>query len=131
MEIWPLIILLVLGVPLVLAIWLIVRAARAKSQIESLIRRVNALELQVVSLKKSPPPAAAPTGEATPQPFKPATLTPLPTEDSPAAVSPPEVPPVKTETPVATPPNPIAPPPVFPAPPAAKPEWTPPPLLIT
>jgi uncharacterized membrane protein len=128
MEIWPLIILLVLGVPLVLAIWLIVRAARAKSQIESLIRRVNALELQVVSLKKSPPPAAAPTGEATPQPFKPATLTPLPTEESPAAVSPPEVPPVKTETPVATPPNPIAPPPVFPAPPAAKPEWTPPSL---
>ena len=46
-----LIILLVLGVPLIVAIWLIVRAVTAKSEIQELLLRIGNLEREVLRLK--------------------------------------------------------------------------------
>ena len=47
-----LIVLLVLGVPLVVAIWLIVRAINAANDLKELSRRLGYLELEVLRLKK-------------------------------------------------------------------------------
>ena len=56
MEALPFIILLVLGVPIALAIWLIVRAVSAQNRIEELSRRVDELQIEVVRLKTQAPP---------------------------------------------------------------------------
>ena len=121
MEIWPLIILFVIGVPLALAIWLSVRTLRAKGQIESLARRVNDLELQVISLKRTAPSTAAPkSAEETAREFKSATLPPLRAEEKAAATVP------KPASPIAQPISaPVAPPPMVTPPPVPKPEYIP------
>jgi hypothetical protein len=85
------ILLLIFGVPLVLAIWLIVRAVGAKSEIDQLSRRLGSLERELFLLKRereaSAPPAPAPQPEIiaaqTPSPPKPET-----TETIEAAVPP-------------------------------------------
>ena len=91
----PLIILLVLGVPIALAIWLIVRAIGTRNRIEELSCRLGDLEVEVIRLKKEtahvpaakvafePVPTAQPTA-ATPPPIskpslEPKIVTPVPT----------------------------------------------------
>ena len=51
MEPWFLIVILVIGIPLALAVWLIVRAVKARRRIEELTRRLEDLELDVIRLK--------------------------------------------------------------------------------
>ena len=71
-----LIIVLVIGVPIVLAIWLIVRAVSAENRIEELTRRLSKLEFEVSRLKKdapSAPAAASGTAPAAPVTSQPAT----------------------------------------------------------
>src|ERR1017187_819244 len=100
----PLIIVLVLGIPIVLAIWLVVRAVSARRRIEELSRRVDDLQMQVVRLQPSPLPAtAAKTAEESPRHFTPATLPPL---------RPDEIKPVEPAVPPAAKPAPIPPPPL-------------------
>jgi uncharacterized membrane protein len=59
-----LLILVVLGIPLAVALWLIVRAFRARESIEDLSRRLATLELDIFRLKReresAPPVEAAP-----------------------------------------------------------------------
>jgi uncharacterized membrane protein len=99
-----LIIVLVLGIPIVLAIWLVVRAVSARRRIEELSRRVDDLQMQVVRLQPSPPPStAAKNAEASPRHFTPATLPP---------VRPGEIKPVEPAVPPAAKPAPIPPPPL-------------------
>ena len=55
MEALPFIILLVLvilAVPIVLAIWLIVRATEARNHIGDLSRRVHTLEMEILRLRQ-------------------------------------------------------------------------------
>jgi Predicted membrane protein (DUF2339) len=47
-----LIVLLILGIPCALALWLVVRASQAKDQIEELTRRLDSLELGVARMKR-------------------------------------------------------------------------------
>ncbi len=72
MDALPLILLLAIGVPIVLAIWLIARAINAKSEIENLTRRVDALQNEIGKLRQTSAPAAAPENRA----FTPAILPP-------------------------------------------------------
>ena len=71
-------IVLLVGSPIALGIWLIVRAIRAKSSIEELTRRVDELQTQLVTLKKSP--ASSPQSPA--EEFAPFTLATLPPKKS-------------------------------------------------
>jgi hypothetical protein len=52
MAMIPVIILVVLGIPIALAIWLIVRAVQAKGHIEELSFRLSQLETEIVRLKR-------------------------------------------------------------------------------
>ena len=64
MEALPFIILLVLiilGLPIVLAIWLIVRVADARNRIGGLSQKVDWLELELLRMKRNPPAATAET----------------------------------------------------------------------
>jgi hypothetical protein len=54
---WALVIVLILGVPILVGIWLIVRAVKSGQRIEELARRVGELELELFRLKKERPPA--------------------------------------------------------------------------
>ena len=56
---WALVIVLILGVPILVGIWLIVRAVKSSQRIEELARRVGELELELFRLKKERPPAPA------------------------------------------------------------------------
>ena len=90
------IILVVLGIPIALAIWLIVRAVQAKGRIEELFSRLNELETEVIRLKhgreSTEPVASAP---------KPVTLPPLKTA-APAPSSAPPPPPAPEPKPALT-----------------------------
>ncbi|MEY4916772.1 MAG: hypothetical protein RL616_685, partial [Verrucomicrobiota bacterium] len=108
-----LIIILIIGVPIVLAIWLIARAISARNQIEELNRRVDELQLQLLRLKNSPPAAADRAEEKAPA-FVPATLPPRKPEAEIIPPLPVEIPVIKPEPPVATLPPIIAPPPFIP-----------------
>lgn len=72
MELMP-IVVLILGVPIALAVWLIVRAVRSDSRIGELSQRLAELEIEIIRLKrdKEPPKPA----ESTPKP--PVTIVPL------------------------------------------------------
>jgi hypothetical protein len=108
-----LIALVVLGGPLALAIWLIVRAVSTKNRIEQLSRRLEELELDVHRLKRTAEarqPAAAQPDTIAP---KAAPLEPVPQSIPPR--QPPLVPPLRSApgAAAATPPPPIPiPPPV-------------------
>jgi uncharacterized membrane protein len=71
MEMIPVIILVVLGVPAALAIWLIVRAVQAGARIEELSFRLSQLETEVIRLKReresAKPAEPAPTPMPVPQ----------------------------------------------------------------
>ncbi len=62
---WAFVVILVLGVPIVLAIWLIVRAINARERIETLTRRIETLELEI-HLIKTRPESVKPTPEEQP-----------------------------------------------------------------
>ena len=90
MEALPFIILLVLiilGLPVALIIWLIVRAAGAQNRIEQLARRVDELELRILRLTNLKPAAREETEKPAPD-FEPATLPPRKTEPPPPDVPP-------------------------------------------
>jgi uncharacterized membrane protein len=117
----PVIVLVVFGVPLALAIWLIARAVQAKGRIEELSFRLSELESEIIRLKReresakpaepSPKPMSAPVAatikvaEAPPVPPLPkptaAPKTVVPSQPPPAVAPPP--------IPVTTPPPKLAP----------------------
>jgi len=87
MEMIPVVVLVVLGVPIALAIWLIVRAVQARGRIEELSFRLSELESEVIRLKREresakpaePAPKPAPVPQvktAVPSPILP--LQPVP-----------------------------------------------------
>ena len=121
------IVLLVLGVPLVLAIWLIVRAVGARSDIQALTHRAERLELNLLALERrleksaaghpaetTPPPSALPPEPALPPPPR---FVPGPAPAPPRPVMPVPRPPPQP-TPAATPmvPKPVVVPPRLPTP---------------
>ncbi len=75
----PFIILIVLGIPTAVVIWLIVRAVGAGHRLEELSRRLQDMELELIRLKRDQ--AGAPTPPATPA-----------AQPTPASVAPPEEP---------------------------------------
>src|SRR5271167_2642014 len=68
MEMIPVIILVVLGVPAALAIWLIVRVVQAGARIEELSFRLSQLETEVIRLKREREPAKPAEPAPTPMP---------------------------------------------------------------
>src|SRR5579862_1772576 len=114
-----LIILLIVGVPIFLAIWLVVRAAQAGSKLETLFRRIEALEVELQRLKERPP--AAPTRAPETQPLKPepaSTLEYILQQRELKRPKPPEPP---ITPPAQPPPLPPQPAPVFQPPPRPEP----------
>lgn len=107
-----LVVLLVLGVPLGLAIWLIVRAVQSKGRIEELSYRLSELEAEVIRLKqdqtaaKSAEPAPKPVPAPVVATIKVAVVPPIPPLPKPVAAPKPVVPPQ---------PPPIVVPPAIPA----------------
>ena len=100
-----LIILIVLGAPIVIAIWLIVRAVAARNEIQELRARIGYLEVEVSQLRDRP------AGEPETTPAKPSAAKVAATLEATRPSAPPP------------PPGPIMPtPPVFVAPPPLPPE---------
>ncbi len=113
-----LIVVLVIGAPIVLGVWLFVRAVSAKNQIEELTRRVDDLQAQMTRFGKSPAAATEPGSRN----FTPAVLPPRKDD-----FEPPAPPPQILEIPV--PPEMQEIPPGMPnVPPAIPPVITPPPI---
>src|SRR5690242_17576486 len=114
MEALPFIILLVIGVPVALVIWLMVRAVSARRQIEDLSHHVNVLHQEVIRLKESVKTPAAPCEPD--KTFKPATLPSRKSEPVEGMRPPPPPQPETTlpQPPVVAPPPIIAPPPFIP-----------------
>jgi uncharacterized membrane protein len=136
MEPWVLLVLLIVGVPIVIGIWLIVRAVDAKHRLDELSRRVRTLETdlreaQERAARAAVPEATAPKSPAAPQPA----VAPLPdVVRKPVAPKPeilPHLPPMTPVTKAPAPPfgSPL-PEPVLRASVAPEPAVTPPPLPI-
>ena len=64
----PVVVLLVIGVPLAVAIWLIVRAVSARNRLDEITRRLGELELEVYRLKKEQPAPTAAESATAPAP---------------------------------------------------------------
>jgi uncharacterized membrane protein len=119
------VVLVILGIPIALAIWLIVRALSAKNRIEEVSDRLIALESEIIRLKreKEPPQPVEPVPAPAPQPkiiTPPAIATPEPTVPAQPVISP-QLPPVVPPPPISittTPPKraPVFEPPRQPAP---------------
>jgi type II secretory pathway pseudopilin PulG len=95
-----LVVLIILGIPVALAVWLIVRAINAKNRIEELSDRLVVLESEIIRLKREnePPKPAAPAPAPAPQPkiiTPPPVAAPPPTV-IPQPVIPPQLPPIVT-----------------------------------
>jgi uncharacterized membrane protein len=120
MEPWFLIVVLVIGLPLALTIWLVVRAVSARNRIDELSRRVDDLQIQVVRLTSQRPSAAAPAATAAaPAPVEPAAK--IPVENIPFRPAPEP----KMSIPLAV--EPVVPPPPIAAPPVPlEPKFIPP-----
>ncbi len=58
MELIPLVVLVVLGVPIALAVWLIARAIQTRGRIDELAYRLGELEAEIIQLKRELPPVA-------------------------------------------------------------------------
>jgi len=112
-----LVVLVVFGIPLALAVWLIVRAVNAKSRIEELTRRLGALEMEIFQLKRGREPVAP--AKAAPEP-RAEIITPPPVQPVEPIVTP--LPVLSVPPPMAMPPPMTAataspePPPVFESP---------------
>src|SRR5208282_3826111 len=100
MDSIPLIVLVFLGIPTALVIWLIVRAVRAKGHIEELFRRIDTLELDLSRLKREREAARA--VEPAPE-RRTEILARVATPEAPAAVPPPIIA-AQAQVPVDTPP---------------------------
>jgi uncharacterized membrane protein len=99
-----LVVLVILGIPIALAIWLIVRAVSTNHRIEGLSDRLVALESEIIRLKgknESPKPA-----EPTPAP-QPKIITPPPVAEAQPTATPQPV--VSEQRPTAVPPPPPIP----------------------
>jgi uncharacterized membrane protein len=124
MEMIPVVVLVVLGVPIVLAVWLIVRAVQARGRIEELSFRLSELEAEVVRLKQEPAKPAEPAPKPAPAPvaatIKVAEVPPIPPLPKPVAVPkpvvPPQPPPIVAPLPVSAAPTPPRPTPAAPRP---------------
>ena len=68
MEMIPVVVLVVLGIPIVLAVWLIVRAVQARGRIEELSFRLSELEAEVIRLKQEPAKPSEPAPKPMPAP---------------------------------------------------------------
>ena len=102
---WIPIVFLILGVPLALTVWLIVRAVSARNRIEELSQRLVELESEIVRIKRDT--ASAPKAASATAPLE---LTPVPQPKIIAHA------PVPEPGPIIVPPTPppvMAPPPVF------------------
>src|SRR5262245_60348487 len=103
MDAWPLIVLLIIGAPILLAIWLIAKAVRASSRIDELTHRLQILEIEVSRLRDE---------RATAHPPEPKTAVPhIHAESSEAVVEPPPEP-VVPQQPAPTPAHIATPPPI-------------------
>jgi hypothetical protein len=111
-----LIVVLVIGIPLALAIWLIVQAVSTRTRIEELSRRLRDLESEFIRLKKESSPTSA------------AKVAPEPIPTAPAAVATPR--PISETRPgpkiVAAQPPQFPPPPIAEPPRATEPKFIPP-----
>jgi type II secretory pathway pseudopilin PulG len=129
-----LIVVLIIGVPVALAVWLIVRAVRAKNRIEELTQRVDDLQSQVSRLARATAPPAKPAAPAA-ETFTPATLPPRTSAAQPFPTAP-TVPPATAPSapphhipPIASPPlkaEPVSEPVLKSAPVSMPPPLTPP-----
>jgi uncharacterized membrane protein len=121
-----LVVLIILGIPVALAVWLIVRAVNAKNRIEELSDRLVVLESEIIRLKREnePPQTVTPAPAPAPQPK---IITPPPVAAPSPIVTPqpvisPQLPPIVTPPPI---PISAAPPrraPVFASPPRPAPK---------
>jgi hypothetical protein len=123
-QLIPIVVLVVFGVPIALAVWLIVRAVQAKGRIEELAFRLSELESEVIRLKREPAKPSEPAPKPMPAPvaatIKVAEVPPIPPLPKPVAVPKPVVPPQPPPI-VAPPPVSAAPMPPRPAPAAPRP----------
>jgi type II secretory pathway pseudopilin PulG len=100
-----LVVLVILGIPIALAVWLIVRTVSAKTNIEELSRRLDTFEMEILRLRQERERQSAPSPE--PQ-SKPVTTTPVapakpiivPSQPPPPTVAPPPIPPKPEPAPV-------------------------------
>lgn len=106
-----LIILVVLGIPLALAVWLIVRAVSAKNHIDELSRRIDTIESELLRWRQSREREKAKPAEAAPalqpKPVAPAPVTPPKPLVVPPSIIPPEAPPTVTPPPFPPKPEPV------------------------
>jgi predicted membrane protein DUF2339 len=104
-----LVILLILGIPIALTIWLVVSAVSAKNRIEGLSHRLGALESEIARLKQEKE-SAKPVESDSALPAQPEALTPAPVMPArPVVTPPPAFPP--TRPPTTTSPTAFGPPP--------------------
>ena len=114
MEMIPVVVLVVLGIPIVLAVWLIVRAVQARGHIEELSFRLSELEAEIIRLKQEPAKPSEPAPKPMPAPvaatIKVAAVPPIPPVPKPVAapkpVVPPQPPPIVAPLPVSVAPTP-------------------------
>ena len=131
MEMIPVVVLVVLGVPIALAVWLIVRAVQARGHLEELSFRLSELEAEVIRLKQEPAKPAEPAPKPAPAPvaatIKVAEVPPIPPLPKPVAVPkpvvPPQPPPIVAPPPVSAAPTPPRPAPAAPRPSAPAINW--------
>jgi uncharacterized membrane protein len=115
---WIAIVFLILGIPLALAVWLIVRAVKARNRIEELSQRLGELESELVRIKRdmaSAPKAASVSAPAPAPAPQPKIIAPAPTPVPGPVIVPPTPPPVIMPPPVFA--QTITPPRLAPAPP--------------
>jgi uncharacterized membrane protein len=108
-QLIPIVVLVVFGIPIALAIWLIVRAVQAKGRIEELSFRLSELEAEVIRLKRervsakpaepAPKPMPAPVAAT----IKVAEVPPIPPLPKPVAAPKPVVPPQPPPAPAIRP----------------------------
>ena len=132
---WVFVALLVLGVPIALVIWLIVRAVQTGGKIEEMARRLGALESEVLRLKEKPGSTRPVTPVATPATTLDTLAQITQKRQEGPSTRPAQAPPVREPEKVISPPAPsLLPKPVPPAAPppipefAAKQETAPPPF---
>src|ERR1035437_5959282 len=92
---WMPIAILIFGIPIGLAIWLIARAIQANRRIEELSYRVGKLETEIIRLKKEPKPAYGGESTSAPSPITPIPIT-MPEKPAFTTVLPQPVPPLQT-----------------------------------
>ncbi len=132
MELIPVVVMVVLGLPAALAIWLIVRAISTKNQLEALSGRLSTVESELFQLKREResalqvgPKSAPETEIAVPPVFSPSPV--IPSQPAiPPPVRPMVVPPLVREPPIpagsaGASPYRVAPPPVWGPPTSAPP----------